>query len=661
MKAHPPDELRPVAKNIEVQVLRAVAVLAVVAYHLVPEIVPGGFVGVDAFFVISGWVITLSIIRMKKTGFLAFLGDFFSRRILRLGPALIVMVLASSILATLFIPPGFDLGDDIYRTGFASLFGLGNFALFWSGREYISSRLEFNLFTHTWSLGVEEQFYLLLPLILWIGGYGANRVSNVLASQEARRISLIFLIFLTGLSFFWATWSFRNDPLSAFYLLPSRFWELALGVLIALVVRGETHQKVALGHWAASRLPRTFGYLILLSTFFLGGHGDRAFTTITLAVLGASLIVAFQPPNPTRVVKPPSIVRRLLVMVGDASYSVYLWHWPIIVLFKWTVGLSEIEHYLLALATTGFCTFLSYRLIETPFRKPTNSPRKRVRSLVGVLTIGLVVASLNWAGHRDYLSVFSLSVTKNGSLFAYDREFSPPVEFGGRIWLVGNSHARHLIPVVSALDSEYVFLRPECRLEGLLPSADCSDFAESVKMILNRAAPGDIVIFSWLQIPRQSEITGGKREDWIVEKEFEDLRERLESPQSRAAEKLLLAKFRARDIHVVFPTPTPVFDAPIFRCLDWWNSSNSICDADFRMMREDLDRYSEPVIGSLKILESESLVRIWETSSAFCDNTVCRADLDDVWLFTDGDHLSVAGNQVLIPSLLRTLAVFPSP
>src|SRR5882757_7712970 len=146
--------------------LRALAVISVIIYHLHGAWLPGGFAGVDVFFVISGYVISRSLVTQPTSGFLGFTGAFYGRRIRRIVPALIVCLLAISLLSALFIPNAW-LSDANQRTGRFAFWGLSNFALMDLGDTYFAPRVEFNPYVHTWSLGVEEQFYLVFPAVFY--------------------------------------------------------------------------------------------------------------------------------------------------------------------------------------------------------------------------------------------------------------------------------------------------------------------------------------------------------------------------------------------------------------------------------------------------------------------------------------------------------------
>ena len=205
--------------------LRAVAVLAVMIFDLAPTALPGGFAGVDIFFVISGYVVTASLAGRQSQPLRQFILGFYARRILRIFPALLVCVFVVSIIAVAFIPPGSWLGDTNRYTAIYAIFGLSNYALIWSSDGYFSPRVEFNPFTHTWSLAVEEQFYLIAPAIVyfWLVNHSQTGVRKFVPSA--------ILVLLALISCILAAYNTTANP-AAFYLTPSRFWELACGVLL---------------------------------------------------------------------------------------------------------------------------------------------------------------------------------------------------------------------------------------------------------------------------------------------------------------------------------------------------------------------------------------------------------------------------------------------
>ena len=208
--------------------LRGLAVLAVVIYHLCPPWLPGGFVGVDVFFVLSGYVVTGVLLAGQPAPPLPTLLGFYARRLKRLLPNLLLCLVSTALTFALLVPPS-DQTNRIFRTGLRALFGWSNVYL--NGKEtgYFDVDTSLNPFTHTWSLGVEEQFYLVFPLLLLLGlalGRGRRRgaVLTVLAASVASLLHAISLM--------------PGSSQSAFYLMAPRFWELAIGGLLALGLQG---------------------------------------------------------------------------------------------------------------------------------------------------------------------------------------------------------------------------------------------------------------------------------------------------------------------------------------------------------------------------------------------------------------------------------------
>ena len=199
----------------EIDGLRAIAVLAVVVFHLEKQYLPLGYLGVDVFFAISGYVITKSILERMDAGIFT-INDFFMGRAKRLLPALAAMVIVSIIVAAMLIP-----GRAPLATGAAALVGISNILLWYVGHDYFAAAAEWNPLTHTWSLGLEEQFYLIFPFIMLL--VRGSRGATVLVLGGAT---------LTSLAFYLGLWT--DYQTTVFYLMPFRLWELLGGALIYL-------------------------------------------------------------------------------------------------------------------------------------------------------------------------------------------------------------------------------------------------------------------------------------------------------------------------------------------------------------------------------------------------------------------------------------------
>ena len=210
----------------EIDGLRAFAVVAVIINHFNKEILPNGYLGVDIFFVISGFVITSSLYQRPSKNFKDFISGFYERRIKRLVPALSVFVLIMSIAICFFNQePALSL-----RTGLTSLFGFSNLYLLKQSTDYFAQSTEFNVFTHTWSLGVEEQFYILFPFLIWFSGFGRQ-------TKNGTRNLFLIVGALTIASLIGFLYLYPINQSAAYFLIPTRFWEIASGCLLFIGIQ----------------------------------------------------------------------------------------------------------------------------------------------------------------------------------------------------------------------------------------------------------------------------------------------------------------------------------------------------------------------------------------------------------------------------------------
>jgi len=335
--------------------LRAIAVLAVIANHLFEEVFQNGYLGVDVFFVISGFVITASLAGREEARLSQFLIAFYARRMKRLLPALIVCCVVSAFGIMLFDPSP----RDYLRIGFAAILGLSNILLYQEAQDYFSASVEINPFTHTWSLGVEEQFYFLFPFLFWF--LHARR-----GDLEPTKKAIIAISLLVALSFMCWIWARSHDPLAAFYIVFFRGWQLLLGALVFL---GTQALKARLSPTEPTAMAGSWALSAALFMLLLWPVSIQSALAQTLATLGTVALILWgcYPPREKR---PGNalLLSTPMQLAGKMSYSLYLWHWPIIVFAKWTVGLSGV------LTLTGVTTLIlatawtSYRFIETPVR-----------------------------------------------------------------------------------------------------------------------------------------------------------------------------------------------------------------------------------------------------------------------------------------------------
>ena len=343
----------------EIDGLRAFAVVAVIINHFNKDILPGGYLGVDIFFVISGYVITSSLFGRPSKDFQDFISGFYERRIKRLVPALSVFVLITSIAICLFNPsPGLSL-----RTGLTSLFGLSNLYLLKQSTDYFAQPTELNVFTHTWSLGVEEQFYILFPFLIWSSGFGRQ------TKNGARNLLLIIgaltIASLIGFLYLYPT----NQP-AAYFLMPSRFWEMAAGCLIFI-----GFQKRASIEQFLEKVPPLLVMALIVGVMYLP-MSLAATSTIAVVALSSILIASLKKQTAAfKIFTHPRVV-----YIGLISYSLYLWHWGVLSISRWTIGIHWWSVPFQVALMLGLAV-ASYRWIETPLRKG-NWFGKRWKTLV---------------------------------------------------------------------------------------------------------------------------------------------------------------------------------------------------------------------------------------------------------------------------------------
>ncbi|CAK0758439.1 exopolysaccharide production protein ExoZ [Gammaproteobacteria bacterium] len=311
--------------------LRAIAILSVVIYHLNPAWLPGGFSGVDIFFVISGFIVSASVSSLDRVGLLKFMPFFYARRFQRIGPALIICLLATALVTALLIPAAW-LSGSIQETGLYAFFGLSNFMLVKTSNDYFSPIAEFNPYTHTWSLGVEEQFYFLFPLLFFTWSF-----------RPWRRVTTGLFVVALVASLGYSAWLGQTDKISAFYMIASRFWQLAAGVLLFQIMtllgrRFDTSEQPSPGWFTAGAL---FSLWLIGYGFAVSKPERYPFPGAIPSVLGTLGVLGFlhgqRAENPVM----RCLVNRPIVFIGKISYSLYLWHWPVLVLFRWTVRSEE--------------------------------------------------------------------------------------------------------------------------------------------------------------------------------------------------------------------------------------------------------------------------------------------------------------------------------
>ncbi|WHU04664.1 acyltransferase family protein [Sphingomonas sp. NIBR02145] len=644
--------------------LRAIAVTSVILFHLWPWSLPGGFTGVDIFFVISGFVVTGSLVGREFTSFRQLAAYFYARRLMRIMPALVVMLLVSLLASQLFIPDAW-LSNSLSQVARFAFFGLSNVVLATDTDSYFGPQAAYNPFTHTWSLGVEEQFYLFFPFILW---WHHRLHSGAKAVRLVAILSALSLLLCAVLGIFAQKF--------AFYLIFPRFWELGAGMLLCLT--RERWQPWAAGRrWLAP-----LGILLIAAGFAIPEGPLFPFPGALLPVAGTSLAIMAILGGTA----PRALGGRPMVAVGLLSYSLYLWHWPVFVLFRWTVGLHTLKHQLAALVIAIALAIFSYLLVEKPLRMSpllVRWPRGRV---VAVAVAGVLVAALGGqlliAAHNR----ITLSVTRDrfawyaepGRALPLDLTGCVPVDGGewlggGRIatwtarcargegftlFVPADSHGLAYSPALRRLAAETgasvrLYFKPGCPYLKLIQThasrPRCTAWYDAVeKEIAARSKPGDVVFLPGLRVTRLAN-------QFENDRDLIGAREDVVSDAALVEARGITQRLAAGGARLVLEAPKPVFPSPVFRCADWFNRANPSCHGLTIERERMLERRRHVMRAMSALVASEKPTILWDPLPLLCPGQTCEALPGGRPLFFDGDHPSGLGNDLIYADLKRTV------
>ncbi len=443
----------------EIDGLRALAVIPVILFHSGFELFSGGFVGVDVFFVISGYLITSIILtELKKESFS--LINFYERRARRILPALFFVVLISVPFAWIFLPST----QILYFS--KSLIAVSTFSsniLFWSEADYFDVLAELKPLLHTWSLAVEEQYYILFPLCLMI----------VWRVQKAWVLSTILIIGLVSL--ITAHWGAYNSPIATFYLLPTRAWELMIGSTAAIhTIESLRRIKRTPGRINANEILALVGLLLIIFAMFFYDKKTPFPSLYTLIPTIGTLLIIKYGTSSTFIGK--LLGTKILVGVGLISYSAYLWHQPILVFMKFAkldILYGDLSK-AIAILVVFICSWFTWKYIENPFRDKNRFTRKSIFVYSVIISMLLILLGLygylndgfknkinsstfhSYVRDNDELQQESWSIlktlSKDRNYYVYNNSYDNELWYDLTdnrmpILLVGNSHSKDLYNV----------------------------------------------------------------------------------------------------------------------------------------------------------------------------------------------------------------------
>jgi len=428
----------------EIDGLRAVAVLSVMLFHAQFPLFGGGFVGVDIFFVISGYLITQIILTQVRNGSFSFI-QFYDRRVRRILPALFAMMFVCLPVAWLVMVNPADF-KDFCKSVLAIPLYVSNI-LFWRESGYFDVTTSLKPFLHTWSLAVEEQYYLVFPvylLVTWKWGV---------------RKCFWLTILLGGLSIAFAQWGSTHQPVFNFYWLPARIWELFAGAMIPIfytVFRcPESMPSVQFRSGIVPELMGWLGLVLILSSIFMMNERMLWPSLWTIVPVSGTVLVLIFSSHLTRVGMLLSL--KPMVLIGLISYSAYLWHQPLLAFARYQFDSLSFLSRSALLLSAFLLGWLSWTFVETPFRDKNRFTTKQ--TFISALACSIFFIAVGLMGHLRSGFLFQLS-TKDEPVFAYVMKTFMQDVRGDKCFIQGHDLAGKYGPecISSAKPDEHVVL-----------------------------------------------------------------------------------------------------------------------------------------------------------------------------------------------------------
>ena len=610
----------------EIQFLRALAVSLVILSHSKFSMWSGGFIGVDMFFVVSGYVIGLSLIHERNQSNTNSLKRFFQRRFFRIFPPLVATIVGSCVYAYVILP--FDRSQDFFiQQAQAALFSYANFFFIFHKMDYFLQVANSAFFLHTWSLGIEEQFYILVPILIAIISikYRSNVSSHHFRiwRNVFRTIALISAI--SALIIHFNILTFSTPEFSQFVLFYSpltRSWEFFVGMLIALrlTIQMPIH-SLHLQSKFGSRSALGASIVILLISLIGYQQGMFSqFSASSLTALATGLFLLIR--NEFNFADNRIICHHTIQTIGHASYSIYLWHWIGVSVAADVFHPARPIHTSLLIALSLIPAFLSYKIIEIPFRKVRFLPT-RPKIIIGVSLVLIPVLCLTFlrstvlSAREEYGIVFPSTVLK-GCDFSNSLCTVGLNDASKRILVYGDSHAYQLIPMIKNYAEAHNFELTTCVMV-------CS--------VENTARIGDGSFFDRrydLYITSIKTISGNKSRDY--RKTF-------------ASNFNLLAKSQ-NSLHLV------VLDNPFF--------ADHVSPRRIKHpVLKPLDRTAQiemraPYVADL-LSDSDAKTIFFDPFDSLCNQEVCFTEYDGKALYLDNNHYSMVGSDLIQPNLYKTL------
>ncbi len=661
------------------------------AYHAGVPGFSGGFIGVDVFFVISGFLISRILLDDAARHGHIDLGDFYARRVRRILPALVAVVVVT-LAAMPLVSFTREQMEQASASGVAAIFFYSNF-FFWNQADsYFAPQLDLNPLLHTWSLAIEEQFYLVWPLALAAVVVAARRWKWDLVNLAA---GFFAAVLIASLAF--SMWSTRHQPLAAFYLMPSRAFELAAGGLLMASAgwrRGwRPPVRTALG------LAGLAGIVGAATTF----SAETAFPGVAalLPVASTALVIAsvegLAPGD-----KGSILTARPVVMVGLLSYSWYLWHWPLLALRRlYVLGERALLPDLLVCIVALGLAYLSYRYIETPVRTMRFPFLRQQR---WTFAFGAALCLVGFAAAQTAVVAANRNVSSRLAEAAADK---PPLQVrcnpGGRfqgfptpdamcsdgaagapvgvvVW--GDSHASHLLPMAGEAIAPHQLAVLQRTRNGCPPlltatsialgriDQDCSQFNAAMMADLTWRAGeglrGVILNARWMIYltsptpnPRETFVRGLTRVDahpgGVIDPGARlgvwphDLAGSAQTLERSLRETFVALRAAGLSVMVVAPTPEMAFTVP--ECLA--RRHEGACGT----RRSAVEQRRAPALSAIRAAASGlDGIDIWDPLDSLCDAETCFVVRDGIVMYTDEDHFTATWSRRMAAAAAAPIA-----
>lgn len=607
----------------EIDGLRAVAVLGVVIFHFFPTLTPNGFLGVDIFFVISGFLITLQLINLKNQALLNILKQFYTRRIKRLFPALFAF-----LTITFFFVNYFLLDNDLLKFK-ESLFASYTFwanIYFWRDGGYFGGNNLLKPLLHIWSLSLEEQFYIIFPLILIF----------FLKFKYILKFPLAFVVFcMSTLSFIlWVSLNYIGGENPAFFVLPTRIWQFGLGSLVALTTSPKPYDSFTLN--VCRPLFFFCNFLIFFGLF--SEYFNPQINTI-IVTLGACGFITFSKSKTHFTLE--LFKKKIVTFIGKISYSLYLYHWPIAsILLYYFIGEVPIHFLIIGIILSIILAFVSYIFIETPFRKKINFKQTLI-FLIMCIIISFIFNVLQKKNNNENLIKTITSANNThyrcevntyrpyGSLRAC--QIKKVENSSSTVVLLGNSHAQMYVPLIEKIIPKNLnlLLVP---LNRCLPtisiniSKKCIDMAKlNLETILNDKEVKTVIIGTTWYSDHYIDLNNMKIAKNEIEKSITELIEKI--------------YYQGKKVILFSPIPVPsnnlTSELPRKIKFGFLSEENAL-----EQLKIPRLKFDEQFADINKFFEKKLKNNYIKVYNDLCDETYCYYGNKKIMYFSDNNHIS---------------------